>query len=236
MKPILIVKAGATFTDMAARCGDFDDCFKRHLDSSAGPIETVSPYLGERLPQPHALGGIIITGSHDMVTDKHPWSEKTAEWIRQAVDHEIPLLGVCYGHQLLAHALGGEVGDNPRGKEYGSVALRLNGLARQDPLFEALPESIYVQACHSQSVLKLPAGSVLLGSSDMDPHHAFAVGRQAWGVQFHPEFGVEMLRLYIQRFADELRAQGRNVDRLLGDLRETPLSHGLLRRFQRLCI
>ena len=235
MKPILIVKAGATYTDLAARCGDFDDWFMRHLDPSAGPIETVCPYLGERLPRPHNLSGIIITGSHDMVTDKHPWSENTAGWIRRAVDHAIPLLGVCYGHQLLAHALGGEVGNNPHGKEYGSVALRLNGQARQNPLFEGLPESIYVQACHNQSVLKLPAGSVLLGSSDMDPHHAFAVGRRAWGVQFHPEFSAEVLRLYIQRFADDLSTQGQDVKRLLGDLRETPLGHNLLRRFQQLC-
>jgi GMP synthase (glutamine-hydrolysing) len=155
--------------------------------------------------------------------------------MRLAVDGEIPLLGVCYGHQLLAYALGGEVGDNPHGKEYGSVTLRLSGEARQDPLFERLPASFTVQACHRQSVLTLPDASVLLASSDMDPHHAFAVGRRAWGVQFHPEFSVEVLRLYIQRFAGDLAAQGQDAKRLQDDLRASPIGHRLLRRFQRLC-
>jgi GMP synthase (glutamine-hydrolysing) len=235
MKPILIVKAGATYADMAARYGDFDDWFIRHLDPWARPIQTSRPYLGEGLPQPQSVGGIIITGSHDMVTDKHSWSEKTAAWMRLAVDGEIPLLGVCYGHQLLAYALGGEVGDNPHGKEYGSVTLRLSGEARQDPLFERLPASFTVQACHRQSVLTLPDASVLLASSDMDPHHAFAVGRRAWGVQFHPEFSVEVLRLYIQRFAGDLAAQGQDAKRLQDDLRASPIGHRLLRRFQCLC-
>jgi GMP synthase (glutamine-hydrolysing) len=84
-------------------------------------------------------------------------------------------------------------------------------------------------------VLQLPAGATLLASSALDPHHAFIVGRRAWGVQFHPEFDGQMLRLYIQRFANDLVAQGLDVDRLLADIRETPQSERLLRRFQRLC-
>jgi GMP synthase (glutamine-hydrolysing) len=131
--------------------------------------------------------------------------------------------------------MGGVVGDNPNGKEFGTVTIRLNPDGRQNRLFDETPESFVAQACHSQSVLQLPAGATLLASSALDPHHAFVVGRRAWGVQFHPEFSGRMLRLYIQRFADDLTAQGQNVDRLLGDIRETPQSERLLRRFQRIC-
>lgn len=235
MKPILIVKAGGTYPDMAARHGDFEDWFIARMDRSAGTIETVSPFSGEPLPPVASLGGIVITGSHDMVTDRQPWSEKTADWVKRAVDAEIPLLGVCYGHQLLAHAMGGVVGDNPKGKEFGTVSIRLNPDGLKNRLFDGTPEMFAAQACHSQSVLQLPAGAILLASSEMDPHHAFIIGRQAWGVQFHPEFNVQILRLYIQRLADDLAAQGIDVDRLLGDIRETPQSETLLRRFQRLC-
>lgn len=235
MKPILIVKAGGTYPDMAARHGDFEDWFIARMDRSAAPIETVSPFSGESLPQAASFGGIIITGSHDMVTEKHPWSEKTAGWVKQAVEAKIPVLGVCYGHQLLAHAMGGVVGDHPTGKEFGTVSIRLNEQGRQDRLFDGTPETFAAQVCHSQSVLQLPAGATLLASSAMDPHHAFSIGKQAWGVQFHPEFNGHMLRLYIQRFADDLNAQGRDVDRLLDEIRETPQSEALLRRFQRLC-
>ncbi len=235
MKPILIVKAGGTYPDMAARYGDFEDWFLARMDRSAAPIQTVSPFSGQRLPQTASYGGIIITGSHDMVTEKHPWSERTAGWIKQAVEAEIPVLGVCYGHQLLAHAMGGVVGDNPKGKEFGTVSVRLNPQGRQDRLFDGTPETFTAQACHSQSVLQLPAGATLLAASDMDPHHAFAIGRRAWGVQFHPEFNGQILRIYIQRFADDLHAQGRDVARLLADVKETPQSNALLHRFQSLC-
>lgn len=235
MKPIIIVKTGGTYPDMAARYGDFEDWFVARMDRSAGTIETVSPFSGEPLPPAASFGGIIITGSHDMVTEKHPWSEKTADWVRQAVEAGIPLLGVCYGHQLLAHAMGGVVGDNPKGKEMGTVSIRLNRNGRKDRLFEGTPETFVAQACHSQSVMQLPAGATLLASSDMDPHHAFVIGRRAWGVQFHPEFDGKILRLYVQRFAADLKAQGCDVERLLADIRETPESEALLRRFQRVC-
>jgi GMP synthase (glutamine-hydrolysing) len=235
MKPILIVKAGGTYSDITVRYGDFEDWFMARMDRSAGTIETVSPCSGEPLPPVASFGGIIITGSHDMVTEKKSWSEKTADWVKRAVNAEIPLLGVCYGHQLLAHAMGGVVGDNPKGKEFGTVSIRLNRDGRQDRLFDETPETFAAQACHSQSVLQLPSGATLLASSEMDPHHAFVVGGRAWGIQFHPEFNGRMLRLYILRFSDDLAAQGLDVDRLLGDIRETPQSECLLRRFQRLC-
>lgn len=235
MKSILIVKAGCTYPDMAARYGDFEDWFIARMDRSAAPIETVSPFAGESLPSAASFGGIIVTGSHDMVTEKHPWSEKTAGWVKQAVEAKIPVLGVCYGHQLLAHALGGVVGDNPNGKELGTVRISLNDHGRRNLLFDETPGNFAAHACHSQSVLQLPTGATLLASSAMDPHHAFSFGKQAWGVQFHPEFNGHILRLYIQRFADDLNAQGRDVDRLLAEIRETQASEVLLRRFQRVC-
>lgn len=235
MKPILIVKAGGTYPEMAARFGDFEDMFVRRLDPSDGPIQTVAPCAGDPLPAPSELAGVIVTGSHDMVTDRHPWSEQTADWIRQAVTAQVPVLGVCYGHQLLAHAMGGVVGDNPNGKEFGTVAIRCSDQADSDPLLAGLPGTFNAQACHSQSVLQLPPGAALLASSDMDPHHAFAVGNRAWGVQFHPEFDARVLRAYIQRFADDLASQGADVNHLLAGVRETPRSAALLLRFQRLC-
>ncbi|BBO67714.1 GMP synthase [Desulfosarcina alkanivorans] len=233
MKPILIVKTGGTFPDMAARLGDFEDWFIARMDRSASAIETVSPFSGGVLPEAAGLGGIIITGSHDMVTDRHPWSEKTAGWLKQAVEADIPVLGVCYGHQLLAHAMGGVVGDNPRGREIGTVTIRLTEPGRQDPLLGGRPEtSLPVHACHSQSVLELPAGATLLAASDMDPHHAFAIGRRAWGVQFHPEFDGRILREYIRCLSAELGQQGQDADQLMAGVRETPESEALLRRFQ----
>jgi len=235
MKPILIVKTGGTYPDMAVRWGDFEEMFIRRLDPASGPIETIRPFAGDPLPALPSLAGVIVTGSHDMVTERHPWSEKTADWIRQAVEVQVPVLGVCYGHQLLAHALGGVVGDNPKGKEFGTVAIQCSHQAAHDTLFKGLPDTFFAQACHSQSVLKLPSGATLLASSAMDPHHAFVVGDCAWGVQFHPEFDAEVVQAYIRRFSEDLAAQGADVEHVLSGVRETPRSEELLRRFQHLC-
>ena len=84
----------------------------------------------------------------------------------------------------------------------------------------------------SATATRLPR---LLASSVMDPHPAFRFGKRAWGVQFHPEFNGFILRCYIRRFAGALKDQGRDVDRLLAEIRETPQSEALLRRFQALC-
>ena len=235
MQPILIVKVGATYPDLAAQCGDFEDWFIQRMSPSKVPIHTVNPVAGDFLPAAEELAGVIITGSHDMVTDRKPWSEKSAVWIKRLVEAQTPVLGVCYGHQLLAHAMGGVVGDNPNGKEVGTVSIRLNREGRLNRLFAGLPDSFAVHACHTQSVLELPVGASLLASSTRDPHHAFAIGEAAWGIQFHPEFNSSILQAYIQRMAGDLKAQGDDVPGLLAAIRETPHSEGLLRRFQRLC-
>jgi GMP synthase (glutamine-hydrolysing) len=235
VKPLLIVKAGETYADMAARFGDFEDWISTSLDRSAAAIETVRPFAGEALPEPTSLGGIIITGSHDMVTDRHPWSEMTAAWIKRAVESDIPLLGICYGHQLLAHAMGGLVADNPNGKEIGTVAVSLTGQGRRDRLLGAMPVRFAAQACHSQSVLQLPDGAVRLAASAMDAHHAFAVGRQSWGVQFHPEFDSEVMRAYIRRLGADREIREGDFRARLAGVRDTPVSRALLRKFAGLC-
>ena len=235
-KPLLIVNAGKTYPEIAVLAGgDFDDWIAAGLGRKADRIATVNPFAGDALPAPASCCGVIVTGSHAMVTDRHPWSEHTAAWIAVAVAADVPLLGICYGHQLLAHAMGGGVADNPNGREIGTVTIRLNASGQKDPLFSGLPETFLAQACHTQSVVRLPAGATLLAASAADAHHAFAVGRRAWGLQFHPEFDGRVLRGYIEHDAAALAAGGMDVPALLSGIRETPHSHALLRRFQSLC-
>jgi GMP synthase (glutamine-hydrolysing) len=169
-----------------------------------------------------------------MVTEGEDWSRRVAGWIGDAVAADTPLLGICYGHQLLAQALGGEVGWNPRGREFGTVEVILHAEARVDPLFGHLPPRIPVHTCHAQSVLRLPPGAVCLASNAHDPHHAFVLGKTAWGVQFHPEFDVLAARAYIVECADLLRAEGIVPEQLLRSTRETSESEGLLERFGRM--
>ena len=141
------------------------------------------------------------------------------------------MLGICYGHQLLAHALGGRVAPNPRGREIGSVEVETLPAAREDPLLCGLPERFIAQATHVESVVELPVPATLLARSRGDPHQAFRVGALAWGVQFHPEFDTDVIRGYLEARREILRREGRDPEALLAEVRESAGAGSLLRRF-----
>jgi GMP synthase (glutamine-hydrolysing) len=113
----------------------------------------------------------------------------------------------------------------------GTVEVRVRDSAAGDPLFASLPGALQVQATHQESVTRLPPGARLLAESDGDPHHAFAVGERAWGVQFHPEFDADVMRAYLVERRDLLRAEGIDPDTLLRGVTDTPDGTALLRRF-----
>ena len=171
MNTILVVKLGSTYPQLIAKQGDFDEWVIRRLDLPKSATKVVDVVAGENLPQDDFIGA-IITGSHNMVTDKLDWSERTAEWLRRQVEKRTPILGICYGHQLLAHALGGVAGANPRGREFGNQKIYMKTAAKSDLLFDSLPKVFEGHCCHAQSALKLPAGAVCLGSNSHEPNHA----------------------------------------------------------------
>jgi GMP synthase (glutamine-hydrolysing) len=226
---MLIVKTGTARTALGDADSDFEDWFARGLGR---PVQVCSVFEGDELPAPHAVGGVVVTGSAAMVSDGDEWAETTAAWLRNAIGAGVPILGVCYGHQLLAHALGGRVGPNPRGREIGTIEVSLTDAAAADPLFGGLPARLDVQATHMESVLELPPGAALLASSALDPHHAFRIpGRPAWGLQFHPEFSAAATRRYTEAKRHDMLAEGLNPDRLLAGVRETPVGTEILVRF-----
>jgi len=231
MGKVLIVKTGDTFPSLASKKGDFEDWIVSGMgiDRENAFVVDVSDHL--LFPDYRDIRGIVITGSHAMVTEHREWSERIAEWQPEAIDRKIPLLGICYGHQLLAYALGGEVGNNPNGPEFGTVKVNLNAAAKKDNLFGILPNIVEVHVSHAQSVLSLPAGAQLLASNKVDRNQAFVVGSCAWGVQFHPEFDVEIVREYVYQHRQLLQERGADPERIIQGCKETPYGSLLLKRF-----
>jgi GMP synthase (glutamine-hydrolysing) len=188
---------------------------------------------GDELPSREGFAGVLITGSGAMVTERLDWSERCAIWLREAAHAGLPLFGICYGHQLIAHALGGEVGWNPVGREIGTVRLDRLAEAETDPLFGSHPPAFDAHATHMQSVIRLPEGAVKLARSDKDGCHAFRWGRSAWGVQFHPEFSTTMMRGYIAAREDKLLHEGLDQREIERTVTAAPLARAVLRRFVR---
>lgn len=231
MKPLLIILTGHAPDAIRARFGDFDHWFRLALGLPARDITVIDVAAGDPLPKVTDVRGVVISGSAAMVTDKLPWSEQLAGWIRHAMDAELPMFGVCYGHQLMAHAMGGRVGVLPGGREISTQDIDVLASGIDDPLLQGLPTRFAAHTTHVQSVLEAPAGVQVLARSARDPHQILRYGRNAVSTQLHPEFSAAAMRAYLLLRADNLRGEGLEVAALLDAVRATPQARRLLRRF-----
>lgn len=234
MKPVLILRTGRAPEPIRARHGDFPHWFRLGTQLPPERLHIIDATTDEPLPAPGDVAGAMITGAAAMVTDRAAWSERAADWIREAMNRQLPLFGVCFGHQLMAHALGGEVGYLPGGREIGSVPTELLDAAASDPLARQLPARFRTQTTHEQSVLTPPDGAIVLSRSARDPHHFLRYGPHAVSVQFHPEFSADVMRAYIRRKWHDLQREGADPQQLFNAVAATPVARSLLRRFARL--
>lgn len=230
MKSFLLIETGDPVPSLR-RHGSFGHWIRVAAGLSGRESRVVRVFEDEALPDPAGHAGVLVSGSGAMVTDRQAWSERTAEWLRGAAQDGHALFGICYGHQLIAHALGGKVDDNPQGREMGTVCLDLANGAGDDPLFDGFPGQVPAQATHLQTVLQPPPGARVLAVSGRDNCQAFRWGEATWGVQFHPEFSVGVMKSYIHARADALRKEGTCPRELAQAVRPTPTARRVLRRF-----
>lgn len=195
---VIIIKSGCTHASIKNKYGDFDDLIKKQLPNRTITTESITIQHQPPLPNPESVGAVIITGSHDDVTDNAAWMIYLMHWIRQVFNQNIPLLGICFGHQIIAEALGGKVGVNPKGGEFGLIEVHKNNDLPETPSFFQAP-SIYTYASHHQTVFKLPPGAKSLAYSNKDNNHLVCYGSNCWGVQFHPEFNRSIAHEYWRR-------------------------------------
>jgi GMP synthase (glutamine-hydrolysing) len=225
---IVILTTGSTIPSVAARRGEF----WRWIESGLRPAwggEVVEIDLRAGAPPREVLGaaGLVITGSPSSVTERAPWMLEAEAFLREALVEAAPVLGICFGHQLLAQALGGEVTRNPRGREIGTVRVRRLG---DDPLFAGLGGELVVNATHVDAVTRVPEGATVLADTALDPVAAFSIG-SARCVQFHPEIDLDIMRSYLEARREVLLAEGISADELLARAEETPDGQAILANF-----
>ncbi len=234
MKPLLIVKTASSFDDLPSLCaqrGDEVRWFSEACGLVGGDVVAVDAYRGAALPDPTAFLAIIITGSLDMISDNLPWMIDTAEWLKGALDKQVPILGVCFGHHLLAQVLGGEVGRNPNGAEFGAVEIEQSAAAAEDPIFKGLPKDFKMHVFHYESILDLPTGAVMLASNAHDENHAVRYGKNAWGVQFHPEFDPEIMDSAIDIYKTDMEDANYDIETLREENVDQDFGRILLKNF-----
>lgn len=229
MRPLGILVTGDPVENVARSRGTFADLFRGELLGAwDGDFRLMDARRGE-LPKATELSALLITGSPESVTSRAPWILEAEAALRAFVAEGMPTLGVCFGHQLLAQALGGAVEQNPRGREMGTVELEL---LAEDPMVAGLPARFAANMSHRDSATRLPDGAVRLASSALEPNALVRFAERAFGMQFHPEFDAGVMRGYIDARVPVLTAEGIDPKALAAD--DAPLAAELLRRFGRL--
>ncbi len=230
-KPIVILRAGDAAPPVAARYGQFAGWIQRTAGAEwQGAWQEIDVRTDAPLPSVDGAAAFVMTGSSSSVTERAPWMLRAEAFVREIAEVGAPFLGLCFGHQLAATALGGEVAKNPRGREIGTVSVHCLGA---DPLFDGLGPNIAVNATHVDSVTRLPAGARLLAASELEPTQAFALGEAMRCVQFHPEFDGNAMRAYIEARAHLIAAEGGDAEALLAKATDCPQGEAVLRNFVR---
>jgi len=236
-RAMVVLRAGDAIPSVAALRGEFFRWIRDGI-GDAWPREWREIDLRDEsatLPDPTGAA-FVVTGSAASVTERAPWMLRAEAWLREATAMDAPVLGICFGHQLLAGALGGRVVKNPRGREIGTVKVKLAHAARADAVFAGIcathGHEILANATHVDTVADLPKGAERLATTSLDDNAAFRV-RRAWGVQFHPEIDGELMRGYLHARREIIVSEGLPHDEMLASATDAPHAVALMRAFAR---
>ncbi|MHA7877000.1 type 1 glutamine amidotransferase [Roseivivax sp.] len=171
-----ILQTGLVPSELAPEHGQYKDMFEALLAPKGHSFQTWSVVENDFPQGPEDAEGWLITGSRHGAYEDHPWIPPLEELIRAIRDSGRPLVGVCFGHQIIAQALGGRVEKFAGGWSVGA----------QDYSF---PEGTRrIHAWHQDQVVEVPEGARTLAKSDFCAHAALAYGDHIYTVQPHPEF------------------------------------------------
>jgi len=241
MKRVLLLKAGEVANPVRLAVGDYERWFQL---ATAGEtkLEILRVSQRERPPSSvKAYDAVIMTGSPASVVSPAEWMLRAADFLKKAVDSGLPVLGVCFGHQLLGFAYGSRVILNPQGREIGSVQVELTPQGRIDPLFRGIPRIFWIQTTHEDIVEALPIGAADLAFNQQTPIQAMALGHNVRGVQFHPEMDPEMMTALVKSRTAILetearcrgQAPGQRTRQLLAGIRPARAGRRILLNFLR---
>ena len=222
MKPILLLD-----------CYVEDDYARQNFVPRFGhrPWERVRASSGQNLPpRVSDFAAVVISGSAASVLDPPPWIAPMTALVQDAVNQDVPLMGVCFGHQLLAWAVNGpgsvRLAPLP---EVGWLPVEVHG---ESPIFDGFGDEFITFVSHSDEVVAGEGLTVLARSSQCDVHAFQVNGQRAWGVQFHAEMGPEETESIVRSRAIRHPHLGLDPDIMLANRRDSgPLAERLFSNF-----
>ncbi len=200
-----ILQTGHAPEQVLGSLGDYDHMFTRLLEPRGFECQNWAVVDGEFPNGPDAADGWLVTGSKHGAYEDHDWIPPLEDLIRSIKDSGRPMVGICFGHQIIAQALGGQVVKYDGGWAIGRHTYTYNG------------REIAVNAWHQDQVVALPPGAQVSASSDFCANAGLVYGDQIWTIQPHPEFGPEMVEALATHRAPGVVAPDR-IEQALQDL------------------
>lgn len=176
-----ILQTGHAPDELLEKTGDFDLLFRRLLDGQGFNFVTYNVVDMEFPDQIAACDGWLITGSKHGAYEDHPFIPPLEAFIRDIYAADIPMVGICFGHQIIAQALGGKVEKFAGGWAVGRQTYDWAG------------ETVVLNAWHQDQVTTLPQDAQVIASNDFCANAALVYGKRAFSTQPHPEFGADFI-------------------------------------------
>ena len=195
MKDVLIIDCGPSLSDVSKHYGVAPEWIMESLKNKGCNFTWVKPYVGDKI-QSNNADAWIITGSPCSVYNCEAWMVNLEEEMKNIQSSQIPVLGICFGHQLIAKCFGGTVELNPQGWELGAYPVQFTAAGKKSQLFSGMEENAIVYESHQDSVTVLPENAIELARNNKG-NQAFMIHDNFYGVQFHPEFSWEVIKMYV---------------------------------------
>ena len=195
MKKVIILDCGPSLEEVSLEFGESPEWIISALEDQDCEIDWIKAYAGQTMENSSG-DAWIITGSPQSVYDEEDWMLRLEVNIRDAAKCKRPILGICFGHQLIAKSFGGTVEKNPNGWELGSYSISLTEHGKYSPLFKDMEDELIVYESHQDSVTVLPDGAVELAYNQKCVQ-AFQLYDMLFSVQFHPEFSWDVIKKYV---------------------------------------
>ncbi len=188
----------------------YPNLFRRLVDLSKAPLRVrTHNVIEEGEPEvKESDQAVIIGGSPHCLDENLPWMKTLKDFVRGVAETKTKMMGVCFGHQVIAEALGGKVERCSAGGELGEISIDLTELGKGDDMFRKFPTTFTALAAHRDVVTELPKGAEVLAKNTSNEYQALSMGDNIRSIQFHPEMTSGYFYDLIHRYKDTFKDLG----------------------------
>lgn len=211
------------------------ECLLEELPFAANRFRFVSA-VDMQYPETLAgINGVLLGGSGEFLMSngdgEGSWREPAFAFIQQVLDADIPLLGICFGYQMLCMQQGASIVQDPQMKETGTYNTHRQETSKDDPLFNGIPDMFRGQYGHKDTIVDLPDHLIPLSRTNKVAVNAVRVSeKSAWGLLFHPELNKSRMRTRLSMFPHYIK-EGQSVEEVLSQFEDTPEASKALHNF-----